>query len=159
MNVAYLLTGGNMGDRFATLKKAKEAIAQHCGAITNASAIYETEAWGLTDQSPFLNQALELQTALSAAELLRCLLNVEHTLGRKRHIKYGPRIIDIDILLFNDDVIDMADLKIPHPELQNRRFALQCLYEIAPDKRHPLLHQTVHELLTACTDPLKVRPF
>lgn len=145
-----------MGDRLAILNEAREAIGKRCGSITKASAIYETEAWGITDQSPFLNQALKVETPLDAFDLLQCLLQVEQSLGRKREIKYGPRIIDIDILLFNDAIIDAPDLKVPHPEMQNRRFALQCLNEIAPDVPHPVLHKTIAQLLAACTDPLKV---
>lgn len=159
MNIAYLLTGGNMGDRLQTLIKAKAAIEKNCGSVAQASDVYETQPWGKTDQENFLNQALEVHTHLNAADLLTCLLQIEHQLGRERTIKYGPRLIDIDILLFNDDMIHTAGLRIPHPEMQHRRFALQCLADIAPHKMHPVLHQTIAQLLAACADPLQVHKF
>lgn len=159
MNKAYLLIGGNMGDRMSYLSAAKKAIENRVGRIPEESAIYETEAWGLTAQEKFLNQALAVQTNLSPRELLDAILKIEEELGRKREIKYGPRLIDIDILLFNDDVINSHNLKIPHPEIQNRRFALQCLADIAPGKIHPVLQKTISQLLAECTDPLTVNKF
>jgi len=159
MNEAYLLIGGNIGDRMQYLSKAKQAIEKECGEIVNQSSIYETEAWGMTNQSAFLNQALMIKTKLPAEDLLQTLLNIEEQLGRKRAVKYGPRIIDIDILMFNDDIINIHHLKIPHPEMQNRRFALQCLNDVAPGKIHPVLKRTVAQLLAECTDPLTVNKF
>lgn len=159
MNVAYLLTGGNTGDRLHYLQAASEAIRKHCGIIIKTSAVYETAAWGRKDQQSFLNQAIKLSTALSPYELLDCILQIEEGLGRVRKEKYGPRVIDIDILLFNDDVVDARNLKIPHPELQNRRFALQCLNEIATRKRHPVFKKTIHQILKECEDPLSVDKF
>ena len=159
MNEAYLLIGGNMRDRLNYLLKAREAIEKRIGTITRQSGIYETAAWGLEDQSSFLNQALELQTILSAQELLTTILQIEEDLGRKRDIKYGPRIIDIDILLFNDEVINTHGLKVPHPEMQNRRFVLEPLYEIASNKIHPVLNKTIAQILAECTDPLTVNKF
>jgi len=159
MNDAYLLIGGNMGDRLLYLSKAKEAIEKECGKIVSQSSVYETEAWGLKEQEPFLNQALEIETPLLASGLLTAILQIEENLGRKRNIKYGPRLIDIDISFFNDDVINIHHLKIPHPEMQNRRFALQCLNDIAAQKLHPVLQKTVAQLLAECTDPLTVHKF
>jgi 2-amino-4-hydroxy-6-hydroxymethyldihydropteridine diphosphokinase len=156
MNEAYLLIGGNMGDRHNYLYKAREAIEKRCGKITRQSSIYETAAWGLEDQDSFLNQALELRTAFSAEDLLTTILQIEENLGRKREIKYGPRIIDIDILLFNNAVIDTHGLKVPHPEMQNRRFVLEPLNEIAPNKVHPILKKNITQILAECTDPLTV---
>jgi 2-amino-4-hydroxy-6-hydroxymethyldihydropteridine diphosphokinase len=156
MNVAYLLTGGNMGDRLYYLSKAKDAIEEECGYITKMSAIYETEAWGLEDQHAFYNQALLLHTELEAKQLLRCLLQIEARLGRIRELKYGPRIIDIDIIFFNDQVIRSEELSVPHPQMQNRRFVLLPLQEIAPQKIHPVLKKTITELLEECTDTLEV---
>ncbi|MER3499464.1 MAG: 2-amino-4-hydroxy-6-hydroxymethyldihydropteridine diphosphokinase, partial [Chitinophagaceae bacterium] len=152
MNRAILLTGGNIGDRKEYLSKAREAIAASCGTIINTSSVYETEAWGKRDQDSFYNQALVLETRLNASELLHCLLRVEQKLGRVREEKYGPRTIDIDIIFFNNDIIHQPHLTIPHPEVQNRRFALQCLVEIVPEYTHPLLRRTIEQLLADCSD-------
>ncbi|HEU4632653.1 MAG TPA: 2-amino-4-hydroxy-6-hydroxymethyldihydropteridine diphosphokinase [Flavisolibacter sp.] len=159
MNEVYLLIGGNMGDRQKHLTNARAAIEQDCGRIIRQSAIYETAAWGMKEQPAFLNQALAVQTALSAEQLLHTILKIEEALGRKREIKYGPRTIDIDISLFNEEIINLPDLKIPHPEMQNRRFALQCLHDIAAEKIHPVFQKTIAQLLAECPDPLAVNKF
>jgi 2-amino-4-hydroxy-6-hydroxymethyldihydropteridine diphosphokinase len=159
MSPVYLLIGGNMGDRMEYLQLATNAIHQQAGRIISRSAIYETEAWGLTNQDKFLNQALCIETLLSAKELLQTLLQIEQDLGRKRETRYGPRIIDIDILFYGQEIIREPHLKIPHPEIQNRRFALQCLDDIAPEFRHPVLHKTIAQLLAECADPLVVNKF
>jgi 2-amino-4-hydroxy-6-hydroxymethyldihydropteridine diphosphokinase len=155
-NRAYLLIGGNIGDREEYLRQAREAIGQSCGSVLDISSVYETEPWGLGQQATFLNQALALETSFSADLLLKEILHAEERLGRKRDVKYGPRTIDIDILLFNEAVIDMPGLIIPHPQLQNRRFALAPLAEIASGKLHPVLNKTIAELLSECPDPLNV---
>jgi 2-amino-4-hydroxy-6-hydroxymethyldihydropteridine diphosphokinase len=159
MNVAYLLIGGNMGDRLANLLAAKKGINQQSGLITTESHIYETAAWGLEDQPSFLNQALEVETHLDPMGLLKSLLQIEKSLGRVREKKFGPRLIDIDILLFNNDIINEEGLKVPHPQLPNRRFALQCLADIAGHKIHPLFQKSIYQLLQECTDPLEVHKF
>jgi 2-amino-4-hydroxy-6-hydroxymethyldihydropteridine diphosphokinase len=157
MNKAFLLTGGNMDDRRAELARAVRLIAAACGKINAVSSFYETAAWGKTDQPPFLNQAIELHTAFDAQKLLHELLAIEKRLGRVRKEKNGPRLIDIDILLFNDDVIDQPNLKVPHPELANRRFALTPLAEIAKELKHPVLQKTIATLLRDCPDTLAVK--
>lgn len=159
MHTVFLLMGGNLGNRLENLSKAKEAITQQCGVIVSASSIYETAAWGLEAQPHFLNQAIELQTFSNPHVLLRCLLHVEKTLGRERKEKYGPRLIDLDILLFDAMIVNTPELKIPHPELQNRRFALTCLADIAADIIHPLFQKPISLLVTECTDPLAVHKF
>ncbi len=159
MNTAYLLTGGNMGDREGNLAKAYEYINRQCGDITHASSLYETAAWGKNDQPFFLNQALEIQTGLTPRLLLKKILSIEKQIGRVRKEKYGPRIIDIDILLFNDEVHNYPSLKIPHPELQNRRFVLVPLAEIVSGLTHPLFRKTIAELLAICPDTLEVSRF
>ena len=157
MNISYLLIGGNQGDRLDRLATAREYISSAGGHIRKASALYETAAWGKIDQPDFLNQALEVATGLEAPEWLSTLLGIERKMGRRRDEKYGPRIIDIDILFFNNSIIHLPQLTIPHPEIQNRRFALVPLEEIAPLLIHPELKSTIRELLAECTDPLAVK--
>ncbi|HRN58081.1 MAG TPA: 2-amino-4-hydroxy-6-hydroxymethyldihydropteridine diphosphokinase [Agriterribacter sp.] len=157
MNKAYLLIGGNMGNRKRQLEKAAMKIEKKCGEILLLSHFYETAAWGKTDQPSFYNQALVVDTALPALHLLDAILHIETGMGRRRTEKFGPRVIDIDILLFNDTAIRYPGLEVPHPQLANRRFALEPLNEIAPEAVHPVLKKTVGCLLKECTDPLAVR--
>ena len=159
MNTTYLLTGGNLGNRQQNLASATQLIIEQCGTIVAASSLYETGAWGNADQPAFLNQALALNTLLNGKQLIRRLLKIEKQLGRIRKEKYGPRIIDIDILLFNNEKHNYHFLKIPHPEMQNRRFALLPLAEIAPEILHPVLNKTILQLLTDCPDGLSVRKY
>jgi 2-amino-4-hydroxy-6-hydroxymethyldihydropteridine diphosphokinase len=156
MNKAYLLIGGNLGDRKENLSKAAELINEECGAITKKSSLYETAAWGINDQPSFLNQALEISTSFNAKQLMRKILRIEKMMGRVRKEKFGPRIIDIDILFYENEVHDLSFLKIPHPELQNRRFVLVPLAEIDSKFRHPVLKKTIAELLEECPDNLEV---
>jgi len=159
MNLAYILTGGNLGNRSENLGKAKQAIAREGGTITKASSLYETQAWGLKEQGPFLNQALELHTLLPAQKLLAALLHIEQAMGRARDVRYGPRLIDIDILFFNKEVIHLPGLTVPHPQLHLRRFALEALHEIAPYYIHPQFDKSVAQLLTECPDTLQVHKY
>ncbi|TVT37811.1 2-amino-4-hydroxy-6-hydroxymethyldihydropteridine diphosphokinase [Hymenobacter setariae] len=154
--VAYLLLGSNLGDRAAHLQHAQQVLAATAGAITAASAYYETAAWGLEDQPAFLNQALAVRTALPAAELLAACLAAEQQAGRERRQRWGARTLDVDILLYGQEIISTPTLTVPHPALPARRFALVPLAEIAPQLLHPQLHQTVAELLDNCPDPLPV---
>lgn len=159
MNIAYLLTGGNMGKSEETLAQARALLQVQCGTIIAASSLYETAAWGNTDQPAFLNQALALQTELNARQLIRRILKIEKSMGRVRKEKYGPRIIDIDILLFNQEKHNYHFLKLPHPEMQNRRFALLPLSEIAASVVHPVFNKTIATLLEECKDSLPVRRY
>ncbi len=159
MNTTYLLTGGNLGNREQNLARARQLIIEQCGTIVAASSLYETAAWGKADQPAFLNQALAVNTLLNAKQLIRRLLKIEKQLGRIREEKYGPRIIDIDILLFNNEKHNYHFLKIPHPEMQNRRFALLPLSRIAPEILHPVLNKTILQLLADCPDELSVRKY
>jgi 2-amino-4-hydroxy-6-hydroxymethyldihydropteridine diphosphokinase len=157
MNKAFLSIGGNQGDMKSNLATAVRLISERCGEIEKISSLYETEAWGNKEQPGFLNQAIQLSTELNAMQLMRRLLKIEKSMGRKREEKYGPRIIDIDIIFFNDDIINYSFLKVPHPEMQNRRFVLVPLEEIAADMMHPVLKLTVKELLDKCPDHLEVK--
>ncbi|MFN8290440.1 MAG: 2-amino-4-hydroxy-6-hydroxymethyldihydropteridine diphosphokinase [Chitinophagaceae bacterium] len=159
ISTAYLLTGGNLGNREENLATARNLLHEQCGRIMAASALYETAAWGKEDQPAFLNQALKLETSLSARQLIRRILKLEKWMGRMRDEKYGPRIIDIDILLFNQEKHNYPLLKVPHPELPNRRFALLPLAEIAPDLVHPVLKKTIAALLKECPDKLEVKKY
>ena len=159
MNRSYLLIGGNEGDRIAQLASARAHISAAAGMVRRASALYETEPWGKSDQPWFLNQALELETGLDAASLLELLLGIEEKMGRRRAEKYGARRIDIDILFFNDAIVRQPGLVIPHPEIQNRRFVLAPLNDIASDHIDPVLGRSVRELLLACTDQLEVKRY
>lgn len=157
MNKVFLLIGGNIGDRLHNLNQAITGLSAACGPVIQQSAVYETAAWGNTDQAAFLNQALVLSTSLTAPELISTILSIEEEMGRRRLEKFGPRVIDIDILFFNDEIMNEPNLTIPHPQLQNRRFVLVPLHEIAPALVHPVLHKTIEQLLAECPDELEVR--
>ncbi len=152
MNKAYLLIGGNMGDRLANLNEAINQIRAHAGSIEKVSSIYETAAWGNVHQEAFFNQALLIQTPHSAIQLMSILLDIEIKLGRKRILPMGPRIIDIDIIYFNDAIIDTKDLTIPHPSMFKRNFVLIPMVEIAPNFLHPILNKSNFTLLSECAD-------
>jgi 2-amino-4-hydroxy-6-hydroxymethyldihydropteridine diphosphokinase len=159
MNKVYLLIGGNMGNRLQNLRRAVELIHTTLGSVTAQSGLYETAAWGNTSQQAFLNQALELITPFSAADLMHHILQTEEAMGRRRKEKYGPRVIDIDIIFFNDAIIDTPRLTVPHPQLPRRRFALVPMDEIAPQLVHPVLGKTVQQLLLYCPDKLEVKKY
>jgi 2-amino-4-hydroxy-6-hydroxymethyldihydropteridine diphosphokinase len=154
MNKAYLLIGGNMGDRLANLEIARAAIQEQVGNILSNSSIYETAAWGMENQAAFLNQALLIDTSFEAIELLENLLKIEKAMGRIRNQPLGPRTIDLDIIFFNDQILDTENLTIPHPHMQKRNFVLTPLNEIAPDYIHPTFKKSVNQLLIDCTDNL-----
>ena len=157
MNTAYLLIGGNVGDRAANLQTALKRISETCGTITSTSSLYETAAWGNTNQPSFYNQAVVVTTPLSPVALMDQLLEIELEMGRIRTQKYGPRTIDLDILMIDELVISSEKLTIPHPQMQNRRFALLPLVEVAPTLTHPLLDQSIGVLLQNCPDTLDVQ--
>lgn len=157
MSTAYLLIGGNLGNRTAYLQQATQLIREFCGNIVHSSAIYETAAWGLTDQPSFYNQALAVETTLAPDTLMQQLLEIEEQMGRQRTVKMGPRIIDLDILLIDGLVISSRLLTLPHPALPLRRFALLPLAEIAPAVIHPVLQKSISQLLEECTDELDVQ--
>jgi 2-amino-4-hydroxy-6-hydroxymethyldihydropteridine diphosphokinase len=159
MERTYLLIGGNVGNRLENLQTAARRIGEDIGSLTATSALYETEAWGKTDQPAFLNQVLAVDTALDPHALLEGVLRIEQEMGRRRQEKYGPRTIDIDILLYNDLELESENLVIPHPQLHLRRFALQPLAEIAPGLLHPFFKKSIDELLLECPDKLAVNKY
>ena len=158
MNAAYILIGGNLGDRINNLAEARMNIEKDLGEIIKTSSIYETASWGITDQPDFLNQVLLVETTFSAEETMQLILSIENKMGRVRTEKNASRIIDIDILFFNDEIINQKDLTIPHPEIQNRKFALIPMNEIAPHFLHPVFKQSIQNLLSTSKDKLEVRP-
>ncbi|HEY8916542.1 MAG TPA: 2-amino-4-hydroxy-6-hydroxymethyldihydropteridine diphosphokinase [Chitinophaga sp.] len=157
MNTAILLIGGNLGNRPLLLQQAVQLIEQQAGKVVKLSGLYETAPWGNVQQPDYLNQALQISTPLAPLPLLHTLLNIEREIGRIRQQKWGARVIDIDIIFYNDDVISLPELKIPHPRMQNRQFVLVPLNEILPDWVHPVFQQTVHALLAACDDELPAK--
>ncbi|MGV3539054.1 MAG: 2-amino-4-hydroxy-6-hydroxymethyldihydropteridine diphosphokinase [Rufibacter sp.] len=157
MTKLFLLLGGNLGNREAMLAEAEVLLSAVFGKTSQKSKLYETAAWGLEDQPDFLNQALVFETDLSPEEVLLVTQTVEQDLGRERKIKWGARVIDIDILFYGQEISNLPQLQIPHPQLHLRRFVLAPLAEIAPDWQHPVLNKTVVELLKNCPDSLEVR--
>ena len=155
MHLAYLLIGSNLGDKTTYLKNAGSYIQQQCGQIVKQSSFYETEPWGFTEQPSFLNQALCIQTELAPAQLMHTLLQIESKMGRTRELKMGPRIIDLDILQIDQQIVDTPLLQLPHPAMHLRRFALIPMVEIAPTLKHPQFNKTIAQLLAECADQTK----
>lgn len=149
---AILHLGTNQGARSTNLERAIQSIQDKIGKVTTQSSVYETAAWGKTDQSDFLNQTIIVETELNPTELLATIHQIEGELGRVRIEKWGPRVIDIDILFFEDKIIEKPQLTIPHPHLQNRNFVLIPTMEIAGDFIHPVLNMTIEELYLASRD-------
>ena len=154
-----LLLGGNLGNRVQNLSKALEALQQDIGTVQKKSSIYETAAWGITDQPNFLNQVVIIKTHLTAQEVIKKIFVIEKQLGRERLIKMGPRLIDIDILFYEDKIIENKNLIVPHPRIQDRKFVLEPLNEIIPNYIHPIINKSVQLLLQECTDTLNVKKF
>jgi len=143
---AYLSIGSNQGGRVENCVIAVAKLA-HKMEVLRVSPVYMTEPWGKTDQPEFMNVAVEIETQLSSHELLSACKKIEDMMGRKPGERWGPRIIDLDVLLYEDRVVEEEDLILPHPRMHERRFVLQPLTDIAPQVRHPLFKKTVAELL------------
>lgn len=159
MNRAYLLTGGNLGKRWDNLQTAFKHIGDRCGKVVAQSAIYETAAWGKEDQQAFLNQVLLLETDLAPEALMQALLEIEQAMGRVRQEKFGPRLIDIDILFIDDLILNTSLLQLPHPAIAERRFVLVPMQELAPHFIHPVHQRSISDLLSICPDHLDVKKF
>lgn len=157
MNQVFLALGSNLGDSFDNLDRALKAINSRIGLVQNSSSIYETAAWGIEDQPDFLNMVVEITTKLEAFEVMSQIISIEKDLGRIRYEKWGMRKIDIDILFYNDSIISLENLSIPHPYLQKRKFVLEPLNEIAPLLIHPILKKSIRKLLELCSDELDVK--
>jgi len=158
MNSAVILLGSNLGDRMENLSKALSLIDINAGLPEKSSRVYETEPWGISEQPAYLNQVIEIRTLFSAGTLMNKLLSIENEMGRVRTEKWAPRIIDLDILFFNNEIINEEKLRVPHPHLHERRFVLEPLAEILPDMIHPLLKIRNIDLLHSLKDDLLVRP-
>ncbi|WP_375560684.1 2-amino-4-hydroxy-6-hydroxymethyldihydropteridine diphosphokinase [Bernardetia sp. OM2101] len=160
----FLLLGGNLGDRENTILEAKKSISLQIGSIEKESSLYQTAAWGVENQPSFLNQVIEVSSFLSAQEILIQIEDIEKKLGRKRYQKWYARTIDVDILYYENEILEEEEntenrtnnLKVPHPFLHERRFTLVPLVEIAPNFVHPVLQKTNEQLLEVCLDKLPV---
>jgi 2-amino-4-hydroxy-6-hydroxymethyldihydropteridine diphosphokinase len=157
-NIVYLHTGSNLGDRFKNLKQANALIEQEIGKIIQVSSLYETEAWGYRNQPSFINQAICVETQLSPIELMQTIYDLEIKMGRVRVMKWAERLIDIDILFYNQTIIEEPPtLIIPHPRISERNFVMAPLAEIAPSFLHPVLNQSIQQLLDKSTDTLAAK--
>lgn len=157
MAFAYILLGSNLGNKLAQLNTATQYLLSNGLKIIAESNIYQTKAWGNINQDDFLNVVLKVETHLNAIDLLEKLLAIEFQMGRVRgEEQWLPRLIDIDILYYNDDIIDLENLKIPHPYISKRRFTLIPLNDIDPEYIHPLLKLSNKTLLNDCEDTSEV---
>jgi 2-amino-4-hydroxy-6-hydroxymethyldihydropteridine diphosphokinase len=157
MSQIYLCLSSNLGDRLQNLKQAIQSLQNNQIQVINSSNIYETEPWGLTEQPWFLNQCIQISTNLNPHQLLNIINQIESDLGRIRHQKWAERTIDIDILYYQDQIIQTEKLTIPHSEIKNRQFVLQPLAEIAPNFIDPLDNKTIKELQSNCSDTSKIK--
>jgi 2-amino-4-hydroxy-6-hydroxymethyldihydropteridine diphosphokinase len=153
----FILLGSNLGDRNSHLNYARQEISRLAGDIITVSSVYKTDAWGNTEQPAFFNQVIEIQSNLTPKELLFTILKIEKNAGRVREAKWGPRVLDLDILFFGDTILVSDDLTIPHPQIANRRFTLLPLAEIASTFIHPVTRLTMDKMLQLCTDNLMVK--
>ena len=159
MNIVFLQLGSNLGDRVLLLKDAILAIENKVGDIVEFSKVYESAPWRVEGQEKYLNQMLKVKTTLLADEVLSIVLDIENQLGRVRIEKWGERLIDIDIIFYNDSIIETPDLCIPHKHLHERMFVLTPLHDIAPQMVHPKYNKTIEELWRMCKDTDLVKEY
>lgn len=152
----YILLGSNLGNRQENLDRARQEISRNIDPVITTSSLYKTAAWGNTDQPDFYNQVVSIQSLHGPRKLLSKIQLIEQKMGRIRKEKWGPRIIDIDILFYGNLVSSSEELTIPHPGIPDRKFTLLPLAEIAPDFIHPTLKKSILEMLEACQDDLPV---
>ncbi len=157
MNTIYLLSGSNLGNRRLHLTYAAENISKEVGTVLQQSSVYETQAWGNTAVPDYLNQVLKVQTGLEPLAVLRKILLIEAQQGRRREEKWGSRTLDIDLLFYENRIINTPELTVPHPLLHMRRFTLEPLAEIAPGLVHPVLEKNILQLKTELVDALIVK--
>ena len=158
-NKVFLGLGSNLGNRSENLLMAQKLIEDKVGKTLSKSSIYETAAWGITEQNAFLNQVLEIETIFSPNAVLHLVLKIEKDMGRIREIKWGERSIDIDVLYYNNEIISTENLTVPHPFIQERKFVLVPLCEIAAAFIHPKLKKSNLELLKNCQDSGEIAIF
>lgn len=155
--LVFIALGTNQGDKSENLDTAIDKIIEQTGPVLAMSKLYETDAWGLEDQEHFYNLVIAVDTDLTPQALLQKLLDIEKEMGRERIQKWGPRIIDLDILFYKNQIIDTPNLTIPHPDLQNRNFVLIPLLDICPFMNHPVKNVDVMQLYVDCSDTQEVR--
>ena len=156
MNTVYIQLGSNIGERESFISKSMEQIEENIGEIITESSVSETIPWGNENQNNFLNSVIKIKTPFDSFEVLQKSQEIENTLGRKRIAKWRERTIDIDILFYNNEIINTTKLIIPHPLIQQRKFVLVPLSEIAPNYIHPILKKSISTLLSECKDNQKV---
>lgn len=157
MQTVYLLLGSNLGDRKTYLKEALQQLEENVGTVTRTSSVYETQSWGVAGLPDYLNQVVEMETLFLPDKILEKTQKIEEILQRERTKKWDSRTIDIDVLFYGREIIDLPQLKIPHPQIQNRLFTLVPLNELIPNFVHPALNKTIDELRQEVGDELLVK--
>jgi len=155
--ITYLSLGGNLGNTIEIFQNSMEILTKKVGKITQLSSLYQTAAWGPIPQNDFINQVIEVETKLSAPELMDILLEIELQQGRVRQERWGPRTLDLDIIFFGEQLISRENLEIPHPRMTDRKFVLVPMTEINPSFVHPKIQKTMEKLLLECKDESECR--
>jgi 2-amino-4-hydroxy-6-hydroxymethyldihydropteridine diphosphokinase len=160
MNIVFLGIGTNLGNKAENLSEAIDMIGENIGPVVGSSSVYETEPWGFETKDEFLNMVVKVETKLSSFTIFKNIILIESLLGRRRsENRYSSRVIDIDLLLYEDQIINEKGLIVPHPLMHERKFVLVPLCEIAPDMMHPVLNITFASLLESCKDKSYVRVY